>query len=78
MRRCSWGKPVFMVQLGISGNKLFLWDVFICCKSAVLAKHELRFPKEDQFAVFSDCVWSYEGASLFVVDYSGSIYTVCT
>ncbi|KAL1501408.1 hypothetical protein ABEB36_006732 [Hypothenemus hampei] len=75
MIKCSYGKPMFLAQLGIGSNKLFIWDVFTVCKKTIFAKHQVKMgqlkPKP-----FECVVWSCDTISLYIIDSAGNVYTV--
>ncbi|KAJ8921824.1 hypothetical protein NQ315_008456 [Exocentrus adspersus] len=71
--KCSWGRPVYVSQMCKYHNKLLLWDIFVCCKTAVLEEHEIVLPEGDKHLQFLDTLWTTEGG-LYVVDIKGSVY----
>ncbi|XP_066139211.1 cilia- and flagella-associated protein 43 isoform X2 [Euwallacea fornicatus] len=72
---CSNGRPMYLAQYGVGSNKLFIWDVFIVCKSTIFTKHEVSMGKYKP-APFEDIVWSMENVALYIIDSKGCIYTV--
>ncbi|XP_060535582.1 cilia- and flagella-associated protein 43 [Cylas formicarius] len=74
--RCSSGRPMYLAQLGIGSNKLFIWDVFTVCKSSIFTKHEVKLGHLKP-APFEDIMWTMEGGNAcYVIDRTGAIYTI--
>ncbi|XP_044262211.1 cilia- and flagella-associated protein 43 [Tribolium madens] len=71
--RCNLTSPVFLAQMGLHSNKLHVWDIFVCGKKCILTQHVVRI--EENCSPFTGIVWTTEGG-LFVLDASGSIYTM--
>ncbi|XP_019756358.2 cilia- and flagella-associated protein 43 [Dendroctonus ponderosae] len=72
--RCSYGRPMYLAQLGVGSTKLFIWDVFTVCKSTIFDKHQVKIGNLKP-APFESVVWSVDGVALYIIDRNGSIYT---
>lgn len=66
---------MYLAQLGISSNKLFIWDVFTVCKTTIFDKHEVKMGTLKP-GPFENVVWSLESVAAYIIDSRGSIYTV--
>ncbi|KAJ8944589.1 hypothetical protein NQ318_006002 [Aromia moschata] len=73
--RCSWGKLIYMTQMVRNTNHIYLWDVFTCCRRAIIAKHQITLPDENNIQPFSDMLWTTEGG-MFIVDIKGCVYSL--
>lgn len=66
---------MFLAQLGVGTNKLYIWDVFTVCKYTIFADHEVKLGTIKP-APFQSVVWSAENVMLYIIDSAGCIYTV--
>ncbi|XP_076260442.1 cilia- and flagella-associated protein 43 [Rhynchophorus ferrugineus] len=71
--KCSYGRPMYLAQLGVGSDKLFIWDVFTVCKSSIFSKHEVKFG-ELKPAPFMDVLWTSDGFC-YIIDSKGNVYT---
>ncbi|XP_050303153.1 cilia- and flagella-associated protein 43 [Anthonomus grandis grandis] len=75
MLRCSYGRPMYLAQMGIGSKKLYIWDVFTVCKTSIFAIHEVLLGNLNP-GNFQNAIWGMDTVALYIIDDRGCIYTV--